>query len=340
MFRDNPSAYDRLAQAMSDISDRISDLETQVVDRFNPRPSGLERARRALVDHLPSMPGSSRSTASRYLPEFLTGLTLPSADDARDSLRALRQYARRGASYARDSADDATSYLPDLRLPRLASFRRGREAQRGLDFLRERPNLTGALIVGGAVIAVGTAFYVTKKIADHSEEPDYDVVRDDGEIQVRDYDAMIVAETVKSGYHEKARRSGFETLYDYVSARNRSGKKIPMTVPVLQQLAESDGRTKGWAVRFVMPKKYTTTSLPQPASSDVELKEMPAKRVVAIRFSGTFNASLASKKLMALYNYLSDQNLVQKGDPQYAFYNPPWTPGFMRRNEILIEVER
>jgi len=89
-----------------------------------------------------------------------------------------------------------------------------------------------------------------------------------------------------------------------------------------------------------MPKKYTKASLPTPNSNDIAIREIPAKRLVAIRFNGNFTASLASKKLMALYNYVSDENLKQKGDPIYAFYNAPWTPGFMRRNEILIEVER
>ena len=113
-----------------------------------------------------------------------------------------------------------------------------------------------------------------------------------------------------------------------------------MTVPVLQQLSEGNGRAKGWAIRLVRPKKYTTATLPKPGTDDVSLSEVPARRLVAIRFDGVFNASLASKKLMTLYNYVSDQNLKQKGDPIYAFYNPPWTPGFMRRNEILLEVER
>jgi len=89
-----------------------------------------------------------------------------------------------------------------------------------------------------------------------------------------------------------------------------------------------------------MPKKFTTATLPEPGSSDVTIREMPARRMAAIRFSGNFNATLASKHLMTLYNYLADSNLKQKGDPEYAFYNPPWTPGFMKRNEILIEIER
>jgi hypothetical protein len=346
MFRDKPSAYDRLSDALSDIGERLGDLEEQIVERFNPRPSRLERARRAVSRNLPSL-YPHQSWAERNLPTFLSGWSLPSWGEARDELADISSAARSRALAARSQLPDARSYLddvrshlPDWRLPRHLSFRRGMETQRGIDYLRDRPGATTALVIGGAVVVVGAAWFVTKKVQEHSEEPDYETVRRDGAVEIRDYDAMIVAETVKSGYHEKARAAGFNTLADYIFARNRAGKKINMTTPVLQQLSESDGRTKGWAVRFVMPKKYTKATLPEPSTSDVALKEIPAKRVAAIRFSGNFNATAASKQLMTLYNYLADENLKQKGDPEYAFYNPPWTPGFLKRNEILIEIER
>ena len=341
MFRDKSRAYERVTDAIGDISEKIAELEQQVADRFTP--STTQRVRRSIERHLP---GSSSS--SRYIPDFLTNWSVPTADDARASYRSVRDALpdlRHSLSDLRGSLPawrlpSLSGRLPDPRLPRTLSFRRGMEAQRGLDFLRARPGLS-ALLIGGSVLALaGTAYFVTKKVAEHTEEPDYDTVRSDGDIEVRDYDGMVVAETIKGGYHEKARRIGFETLADYIFAQNREGRKIAMTAPVLQQLSENEGQTKGWAIRFVMPKKYTVATLPAPASDDVKLKEVPSKRVVAIRFNGNFSATLASKKLMSLYNYIADENLTQKGDPEYAFYNPPWTPGFLKRNEILIEIER
>lgn len=338
MFRDKPTAYDRIADALTDIGERIEELEERVVDRFDPRPSRAERVRRSISRHLPFH--SEPTGLSRYMPDFLTGLSMPSGSEARRQIRSLRDDAGEGVDNARGYLSDFRQHLPDLRLARLPGFRGANQPQRGIDYLRDRPELTTLLVVGGAVAVVGTAYFVTKKVQEHTEEPDYDVVREDGAIEIRDYDAMIVAETVKSGYHEKARRMGFQALADYIFARSRPGKKIKMTIPVMQQLAEGDGRTKGWAVRFVMPKKFTLASLPAPGNSDVAIKEVQARRIAAIRFSGNFNATLASKHLMSLYNYLADNNLKQKGDPEYAFYNPPWTPGFMKRNEILIEIER
>ncbi|SMD13642.1 effector-binding domain-containing protein [Fulvimarina manganoxydans] len=339
MSRDRSALLDSLSESLQSIGTRLSELEGEVAERFDPRPSRTERVRRALVRANPFY--HEPTFAARYLPDVFSGWHTPSRSDARRQLRALRDASEDGYDHARGSLAGLFDSLPDLRLPRPVSFRRGMKAQRGVDRLGEHNReLTALLVAGGAIAAVGAAYYVTKRIQDHAEEPDYEVVREDGAIEIRDYEAMIVAETVKSGYHEKARRLGFETLYDYIAAKTRSGKKIKMTTPVLQQLADDDGRTKGWAVRFVMPKKHTLASLPKPGRDDVKLKEMPARRMVAIRFSGNFNATLASKQLMSLYNYLADNNLTQKGDPQYAFYNPPWTPGFMKRNEILIEIER
>ncbi|MEX6505726.1 heme-binding protein [Jiella sp. M17.18] len=357
MFREKPTAYDRVHDAIASLGERIGELEEQVVERFDPTPSRSERVRRAVGRYIPGY-HEEPTGLSRYVPDIGSYWPKSADAEARRQVRALRASAgdlrdrasELGRSAGR-SAEEAGGYLggylegvrdhlPELRLPRRKSFKGGMKTQRGIDRLRDNPETTALLVIGGVVVIAGAAWFVTKKLQEHAEEPDYDVVRDDGDIQIRDYDAMLVAETIKSGYHEKARRVGFETLADYIFAKNRSGKKIHMTTPVLQQLAEGDGRTKGWAIRFVMPKKFTKATLPEPASHDVAIKDVPARRMAAIRFNGNFNATLASKHLMSLYNYLADSNLKQKGDPEYAFYNPPWTPGFMKRNEILIEIER
>lgn len=335
MFRDKSTSYDRLSDAISDLGSRIGEMEGRISERLSPRPSRAERLRRTVARGLPFY--HEPTGIGRYLPGFVSELSLPS--DARRQLRSLKGSAEDGLDGARGYLEEARDYISHLSVPSKTQFRRRakhiRHQSNGLS-----TETTVLLALGGTAAAAGLAYYVTKKVQEHAEEPDYEVVRADGDIEIRDYDGMIVAETVKTGYHEKARRTGFQTLADYIFARNRSGKKIKMTTPVLQQLSEGEGRTKGWAVRFVMPKKFTRASLPEPGTSEVAIREIGPRRIVAIKFNGNFNATLASKYLMSLYNYLADNNLKQKGDPEYAFYNPPWVPGFMKRNEILIEIER
>lgn len=338
MVRDRSSSYERIQDAMSDIVERVAELEAQLVERIDPRPSLAARVRRSIDQETSRF---FRSPTARYLPNVLEGVASPTIANTKASLKRAQRSLKAGV-------EDARAYLPAWNSWQLPSFRsvdvkglsRRDDLQRGIDYFRARPGLATLAVVGGTVAVVGAALYVTKKVSEHAEEPDYETVRQDGDVEIRDYDAMVIAETIKSGYHEKARRNGYRTLHDFIRANNRSGKKIAMTIPVLQQLSEGEGRTRGWAVRFVMPKKYTKASLPAPNDNDVSIIEVSAKRVAVITFNGSFNASLASKKLMTLYNYLSDQNLKQVGDPIYAFYNAPWTPGFMRRNEIILEIER
>ncbi|MBO0902605.1 SOUL family heme-binding protein [Jiella sonneratiae] len=339
MFRDRPSTYEQVTNALGALSERIGELEGQLAERIDPTPTAAERARRALGRVIPGMTPEPTGL-SRYLPHLSDYWPDDAGRRARRQVRALQDAGGDLAHGAEDYFDSARRHLSNWSAPALASLRGHLPARYRPEPEARNRELTALLVLGGAVVAVGAAYYVTKKVNEHSEEPDYDVVRSDGPVDIRDYDGMIVAETVKSGYHEKARRLGFTTLADYIFAKNRPGKRIKMTTPVLQQLADGEGRSKGWAVRFVMPKKFTLASLPEPGGSDVELKEVAPRRVAAIRFNGNFTATLASKHLMTLYNYLADNNLKQKGDPEYAFYNPPWTPGFLKRNEILIEIER
>jgi len=230
MFREKPSAYDRMTDAIGNLGERLSDLEAQIVERIHPRPSKAERLRRAVEREMNRLYSSADPSYSRYLPSFLTGWSLPSAEDARSGLHHARRSLSDGAHEVGDQVSGLSRYLPSTSsiLPswgHQASFRSGRGYQRSKDYLRDNPNVSTALIAGGAILAIGGAIYITKKIADHAEEPDFDTVRKDGDIEIRDYDALVVAETIKTGYHEKARRRGFESLYDYIASNNRSARR-------------------------------------------------------------------------------------------------------------------
>ena len=161
----------------------------------------------------------------------------------------------------------------------------------------------------------------------------YDVVEADGAIEIRDYPALVVAEVERTGSRDQAVRAGFGPLARYIFAREREGEKIAMTAPVTQKAA-----SESWTVQFIMPSGYDLSRLPRPAGTDVRLREMPPVRRAAIRFSGWWSDELFTEKDAALRQWLERKGLQISGTPTFAYYNDPFTPGFLRRNEILYDL--
>lgn len=161
----------------------------------------------------------------------------------------------------------------------------------------------------------------------------YEVLDSDGDIEIRAYPALLVAEVTRTGPRDQAVRSGFGPLARYIFAKGREGEKIAMTAPVTQK---DDGGT--WTIQFIMPSTYDLEHLPKPTGSDVQLRELPALRRAAIRFSGWWSDELFSAKNAALRDWLARNGMTPSGTPTFAYYNDPFTPGFMRRNEIMYDL--
>ena len=106
-----------------------------------------------------------------------------------------------------------------------------------------------------------------------------------------------------------------------------------MTAPVIQE-----GNGKLWKVRFIMPSQYTLDTLPKPNNASVKIVQLPARRFAVIRFSGVPDNEDLKERTEQLIDWLKKQNLKTMGEPVYAFYNPPWTLPFFRRNEVMIEI--
>jgi DNA gyrase inhibitor GyrI len=162
----------------------------------------------------------------------------------------------------------------------------------------------------------------------------YDVAEADGAIEIRNYPALTVAEVTRTGTRDQAVRSGFGPLARYIFAKERTGGKIAMTAPVTQK---SDGGA--WTIQFIMPAGYSLQNLPRPAGADVQLREMPPARRAAIRFSGWWSDELFNARDAELRAWLKARGLEPQGAPLFAYYNDPFTPGFLRRNEILYDIK-
>jgi hypothetical protein len=211
--------------------------------------------------------------------------------------------------------------------------------------------LIGLGVVGGlAALGVGAWIYAVSNV----EQPNYALVTQDGAIEIRDYPALVVAEVTRRGDRNSAVRAGFSPLAAYIFARNRSGETVSMTAPVTQarqiiamtapvtqtqtQTDAGGGAPESWAIRFIMPSKYTLDLLPKAAGDDVRLLDVPAARRAAIRFSGVATDDLIARNEAALRSWLGARSIAITSAPTYAYYNDPFTPGPLRRNEVMIDV--
>lgn len=182
-----------------------------------------------------------------------------------------------------------------------------------------------------------------------TEEPRYRVEADHGTFQLRLYDPVLVAETVVEGEFGQGGNEGFRRLAGYIFGGNDGGRKIAMTAPVAQARGtgtkipmtapvSQERRVEGWVVAFTMPAGSTVEAMPTPDDARVVLRRVGERRVAAVRFSGTWGVEKFDEKARALVEEVKAKGLTPSGEPVYARYDPPWTPWFLRRNEILVPV--
>lgn len=157
------------------------------------------------------------------------------------------------------------------------------------------------------------------------EEPGYNVLSKDNNIELRQYQPALVAATVVAGEQDSALRAGFKVLAAYISKNN-----IAMTAPV-----EFSKNSTGWKTSFFMPKNINIKDLP-PASGIV-FEERQSADYIVLRFSGLSNMKRMGAQALLLLQYAQKHGINTNKVPIYAYYNPPWTLPFLRRNEIKLQ---
>jgi SOUL heme-binding protein len=183
------------------------------------------------------------------------------------------------------------------------------------------------------------------------DEPKYSVIKEyANDIELRQYDSYIIAETeVRASNADEAGNLAFKRLGGYIFGGNQRKQSIAMTAPVSQAKSEKIAMTAPvnqsriddgqWRVSFVMPNNYTLETLPVPNDKSIYFKTVPARRVLAIRFSGRWTDDNFMAHETLLKAALKTHGLVGKGSTWTARYDPPFMPGFMRRNEVMQEVK-
>jgi len=166
----------------------------------------------------------------------------------------------------------------------------------------------------------------------------YEITGREGEIEYRHYPAMVLA-TVDSPGND----SGFNLLFAYISGSNKAldaipmtapvitSKKIPMTAPVLSDAV---------SMSFVMPAGKSREEVPDPLDNRVRITTLPGREIAVIRFRGRASQKDVDETISRLQEGLKNAGIIPGGPPFLMRYNPPWTPGFLRRNEVGIEIRR
>lgn len=200
-----------------------------------------------------------------------------------------------------------------------------------------------AVAVTAVAVGGGIGYYLYER---NTEQPAYQVVSADRRFEIREYPPLLAAETIQRGARDEALNRGFRELARYIFAKSRGGKKIPMTAPVIQDrekiamtspVIQDQAGGESWRTRFIMPARYSKATLPPPPAG-VIIAELPRRRVAAVRFSGAAGDVALETRESELRRWISARGLHAAGEPEYAFYNSPFIPQFMRRNEVIIPV--
>jgi len=203
------------------------------------------------------------------------------------------------------------------------------------------------LITLGVTLFTGTAMAI--------EEPKYTVIEKSAQFELRRYEPKIIAEVEVSGDMKQASSQGFRLIADFIFGNNQTQNgtdaKISMTAPVVMEAQAAKGSSEKismtapvsmaqvgeqWVVHFVMPSEYNMETLPKPNNPAVTVRELPASQHAVIRFSGFTGAEKVDKKTNELLAWMAQKGLKPIGQAELARYNPPITPPFLRRNEVML----
>ena len=169
------------------------------------------------------------------------------------------------------------------------------------------------------------------------ENPKYTILEKNNHFQIRKYDEMTIAKITTVGERYEGLRKGFIPLARYIGAKDREGPKISMTAPVMQQKIINDN----WEISFYMPSKFDTDQLPNSENNQIKIVTTPSTIMAVITFSGVAKTELLENKFTNLIKWIEKINyeIILGSKPIYSYYNDPSTPGFLRKNEIMIPVE-
>lgn len=172
------------------------------------------------------------------------------------------------------------------------------------------------------------------------ETPSYTVETAYADYEIRHYEPMILATTTVDGDLDSATVAGFKRVAAYIFGDNSLQKNIAMTAPVTTEQAHAvrDGETPSYSISFIMPSLYEMGDLPLPKDPQVRVVSLPARTIAVLTFSGIVHEEELHERMAAFAAELEEKGYTVSGELGLAQYNPPFTPWFLRKNEIWAEV--
>lgn len=224
-----------------------------------------------------------------------------------------------------------------------SSFKHEKANAKYLSKMKKKIFVTTILLL--SVLAVGAA--MIGPIMSNVEVPAYKILKKEQNIEIRQYPPLIIAEVKTAGSRQASISDGFRILADFIFGNNegekqlsmngpitqQEGIKIAMTAPVQQEKTDAE-----WAISFIMPSKFSIDTIPNPINDRIKIIQIPSKRYAVVTFSGRSTEENLTTHTNELEKYIYGSNYSKAGNAKYAFYNPPWTLPFLRRNEIQFEL--
>ena len=171
----------------------------------------------------------------------------------------------------------------------------------------------------------------------------YEVVKKINKVEIRKYPRIVIAKVLNS------EADNFGLLFRFISGNNKQREKVKMTTPVVSQDDSqelkmtspviSEFSSKGY-MAFVMPAELSLENTPLPIDSRVKIEEVPSRLVAVLCFSGSWSEDHFEEKTKELLQELANAKVKTTGNIFTMLYNPPFTPSFLRRNEVAIEVQK
>lgn len=193
------------------------------------------------------------------------------------------------------------------------------------------------MIYFSVVIVVSLLGYFGWKLTARSayESAEYKLLESENSFETREYPDLTLV-TTNMQFDSQGDDGSFMRLFRYIDGANDDQQKVAMTTPVFM---EPEGSEESGQMGFVVPKTVTKQGVPHPANKKVRVQKRVGGRFAVVRFNGRLNEKTVAKEEENLRKWMSKKGLIADGNSEYAGYDPPWTPGPFRRNEVLIRLK-